>query len=179
MNNTKLFTLEFNNKSIPVFRSNHTLTSRRGTFSRDHNLLKKDYKDFLVTALKYGLSSFRNKGKVVIGFKDTSGVKYSILVEFTEVITIVSVYYSTYHKDHRNNFIKEKNRINIQNYYTLDLHEEDKQVIFITAKPKKTKSTKKINKIRKIEKHKPQKYSIDDPIDYRDIMLFENSLKDL
>ena len=176
-NNIKLFEVEILNKSIEVFKTSHVLESRYGgKRSRDHNLHKMDYKDIINLAIKYGLTSFRNKGRVVISFYDTDNIEYAILVELSDIITIISVYYSTYGKVRVNNFEKEKNRIKLYNYYTLDSETHSSKTTFIGNTIKKAKTKKHHNPIRKVQKVKAEKteFHLDSDISDKDRLEFEN-----
>lgn len=122
---------------------------------RDHNLHREDYKALLTEAIKKGLISFRNKDRVVIDFKDKEDTNYSVLVEVTDIIKVVSVYYNKKHHD-KNNFITCLQRIKLS--YVLDLTAQLKETIFIVPKLKIKKgvstSNGKLRKILKVEKPK-------------------------
>ncbi len=153
-NNIKLFTVEINNKETQVYKTYHTLDSRRDNgYARDHNLLKDDYRDIINTAIKHGLTSFRDKGRVVISFSDTTGIKYSLLVSISKVITIISVFYNT-ETAYRTNFISVKNRVRLENFYTLNRTAPKKNTIYLVPKIKKVKKIRHHKPLRKIAKEK-------------------------
>jgi hypothetical protein len=131
--------------NITAFKSYHVLQKREGSsFTREHGILKQDYVDILNLAMRNGLSSFRNKGLVAITFFDTKHNQYTMLVEITDIIYVVSVWYNT-NKKYQRIYHKVNQRINLFDYV---LGERKHKVVYIKSK----KSIKQRNKIRKVSK---------------------------
>jgi len=97
----------------------------KGT-AKNHRSLQIDhkrYKQIFSIALKQGLTSFRNKGVIVITFKDTKGKVYGVLCDLTDSndIFVISVFRGPMIMDINRCFIKVHNRINLAYHYTMDV----------------------------------------------------------
>jgi hypothetical protein len=133
--------------NITAFKSYHVLQRREGSpFTREHGIYKQDYIDILNLAMRNGLSSFRNKGLVAITFFDTRHHQYTMLVEITDVIYVVSVWYNA-NKKYKRVYHKVNQRINLFDYV---LGERKHKVVYIRSK-NPIKQRKKIRKINKDE----------------------------
>jgi hypothetical protein len=128
-----------------MFKSNHVLQRRKDSmYPREQGIHKQDYKDILKLAMFNGLSSFRNKGIVAVTFYDTDNNLYTLLVELTDYIFVISALRTSYDKFSRN-YKKINQRINLFNY---KLGTKEHKVQYI--KPKK--KAKERNKIRFVNK---------------------------
>ena len=131
--------------NITAYKSYHVLQRREGSsFTREHGIFKRDYIDILNLAMRNGLSSFRNKGLVAISFFDIKHNQYTMLVEITDIIYVVSVWCNT-NKKYKRSYHKVNQRINLFGYV---LGERKHKVIYIRSK----KPIKQRNKIRKVNK---------------------------
>lgn len=105
---------QFDKQEWKIARTDH-LYDKRGNsdYQRDAFLDDTRYIKIMKRALINGLTSFRNKGKVVVTVPSYAGKHYSILCSLgnKNKIVIISVYYA--YKDFWKTFIKERNRINM------------------------------------------------------------------
>lgn len=108
-------------KIYNIIKSDHTHDNRKTyQYSRDEFIDDKRYIEIVKLALINGLSSFRDKGQVVISFLDFTGKPFAILLDLTDNdIFIISVYAGNRRYPWSINFIKVKNRINLYTQYTL------------------------------------------------------------
>ena len=114
--------LEFmlNNETFYIKKTKHRLDKRKDKdkYARDEFLTDEIYSNIFKTAIKEGLTSFRNKGCVVVTVKSYKDSWYSILcvLDNKNIITIITVYHF-FHIQLYKAFITVKNRINIVNKY--------------------------------------------------------------
>jgi hypothetical protein len=120
--------LKCDSKSYTVSLAEHLFEHRetlKGT-SKSHRTLhidNKRYKQIFTIALKNGLTSFRNKGVVVVTFRDTYGKAYGVLCDLKDNndIFVISVFRGPKRMDINRCFIKVHNRINLSYYYIMDV----------------------------------------------------------
>jgi hypothetical protein len=141
-----LIDFKHNNNTYKVYKSDHT-NDKRGpsNFTRDQFIDEKRYKEIIKQSLKHGLTSFNDKGCTVVSFFDNYKTSYAVLLKIVNhnSIYIISVYRVRREKgsEYKSFFIKEHNRINLWNYYTMDRMNKEE------LKTKKNISNKeKINK---------------------------------
>jgi hypothetical protein len=115
-----MFDIKCGEKINSVYRTSHTNVSRQNdTYVRDMFIDLRRYKEIISMAIRHGLSSFRNKGPVVISFSDTWRSNFALLVTLDdERLTIITMYDSK-KIDKTKFFIKVHNRINLWHYYQM------------------------------------------------------------
>ena len=120
MANLYLFDVTISGNSIPVYKSTHTNVSRtQDIYVRDIFIDDKRYKAILKHAIKNGLSSFRNKGRVAISFSDSWKLYSSVLVELLDDKLIIVTVFTSKKFRFWTFFIKVPNRINLWKIYTM------------------------------------------------------------
>ena len=115
-----LFDLDIGSRIHKVLKSKHAF-ERRGnaTHVRDEFLNPERYKTIIEHAFMHGLSSFRNKGAVAISFMDYKETTYSVLTKISDDAVFIITVYTGRGKGPLTYFIKERNRVNLWNHYTL------------------------------------------------------------
>lgn len=115
-----LYDLDIGSRPHKVLKSAHNF-ERRGnaTHVRDEFLNPERYKTIIEHAFKHGLSSYRGRGPVAISFMDYKQTTYSVLAKISEDAVFIITVYTGRGRGPLTYFIKEKNRINLWNYYTL------------------------------------------------------------
>jgi len=119
--------LTLDNKTYTISLAEHLFENRetlKGTSKkyRSQQINEKRYKQIFSLALKHGLTSFRNKGVIVITFKDNKSKVYGVLCDLTDSndIFVISVFRGPKTMDLNKCFIKVHNRINLAYYYTMN-----------------------------------------------------------
>lgn len=128
--------LTSNDKNYTISLAEHLFEHRetlKGTAKgyRSLQIDHKRYKQIFTLAFRHGLTSFRNKGVVVVTFKDTKGKVYGVLCDLKDAndIFVISVFRGPITMDISKCFIKVANRININFYYTMEvLTEQEIQI---------------------------------------------------
>ena len=116
---SRQFKIKFDKKEWTIKKTRHLYEKRVSThrFNRGEFLDDTRYKEIFRLALINGLSSFRNKGLVVVTVPNFNNSYYCILCELDEcnLITVISVWVekNSWWKP----FIKVRNRINILRGY--------------------------------------------------------------
>jgi len=115
--------------------ANHLLEHRKtlkGTSKNFRGLQvnNKRYEQIFKQAIKNGLTSFRNKGVVVITFLDTKNRPYGVLCDLNEnnKIFVITVFRGPACMNYSKCFIKVHNRIHLNNYIMEALTESEKVV---------------------------------------------------
>lgn len=114
----RVFTFNHHKESWTIKRTRHVYEIRKGSrYARDEFLNQSRYIDIFKHALNHGLTSFREKGNIVVNVVDYQGVFYSILcsLDIKNNITIISVFRTK--SEWWKSFMKERNRINIMRGY--------------------------------------------------------------
>ena len=125
---------------------------------RSLQINNKRYKQIFTLALKHGLTSFRNKGVIVVTFKDTKGKVYGVLCDLNSMndIFIITVFRGPKNMDIDRCFIKVHNRINISYYYTM----------YVLTEQELTKN-----------KHKRSKFYASESVTKEDVNMFEKAME--
>ena len=121
--NELLFELDLDGRHHYVYKSMHT-TDRRSkhVVSRDEFITTAAYKEILYEAYLNGLTSFRNKGKVVIEISTFNNRRCSILVIINDDSIVIITVFITPHCYGRIHFVTVHNRV----YLTYILRKADK-----------------------------------------------------
>jgi hypothetical protein len=118
----KQFDFEHYGEAWRIKRTRHLYEKRKETqkYSRDEFLDKKRYIEIFKEAIRNGLTSFRNKGVVVVTIPDYAGKWNSLLCTIDNkknLITVITVFVERY--EWWKTFVKTRNRINILNGYII------------------------------------------------------------
>ena len=113
-------TFDFDHKTYNVIKTKHVMESRvnarieRSRFVSDRLLL-----EVFKFSFSRGLTSFRDKGQIVLMFFNDRGVQTSLLIELEGYkITLISVYYEKRPGFLKYNFVKVRNRIYLNKVFT-------------------------------------------------------------
>lgn len=163
------FYLEFDKKNYYVKATAHLDEYKMKNLKRGDNFNSENVTLILEEALSKGLTSFRNKGKVALIFKDINKITYGFLVELDDsnTITIITIYRDWF-KENKEPFRTVKNKINLFGLEQIDfvrtgeknLDEFVNQYQGISSGIKKVKSEKHTLKI--VKKVNPKVMTIDD-----------------
>lgn len=117
---TYLFKAKTNHSHMDVVKSYHTNVSRtKDVFVRDLFIDNSRYKEIISQAIHHGLTSFRNKGRVVVTFKDSWGLYYGLLVELDDSKIVIVTVFNSKKYGFWTFFSRVQNRINLGYYYTM------------------------------------------------------------
>lgn len=111
---TKEIDFRFHNDRFKIKKTKHLMENRKSSmYVRGEFIDNKRFIEIFKRALINGLTSFRNKGPVVVTLPDYNGRYISLLCELNDknIITVISIFAEK--KYFWKTFIKVKNRINI------------------------------------------------------------------
>ena len=116
------FKFKYINENWIINKTRHVYESRAyNEYSRDEFIDESRYIEIFKNAIRKGLSSFRNKGQILINVPNYNGTFSSILCELNSknIITIITVYRCPSKFKWWTTFIKVRNRINIIHEYVI------------------------------------------------------------
>lgn len=107
------------NSHWKIIRTKHLYDKRSSGLYRDEYISNEMYKDIFKMALSHGLSSFRNKGPVVITTPSFDKRFFSFLCEVDDKNNIIIITVFSTKENWWKSFIKVRNRINVIHDYTI------------------------------------------------------------
>lgn len=136
-----------------VIISDHVLETRENDKkSRAFNYNEDDIEIILKNATKNGLTSFRNKGEVVLRFKDDEGFNSFFVLEIIGyTIQIITIFDTRRKNDSFSAFTKIHNRIYLNEY----IHEKRYELKIVKVQQPKIKKIKKVQKLQRNQKVTP------------------------
>jgi len=129
MKSTRKFEFHYQKQKWTIERSRHLYDNRGPSdFSRDEFLDRNRYVEIFKSALRNGITSFREKGAVVINVPDENSRHWSVLckLDSNNKFFIITVYRVTTGRWWKS-FIKVQNRINIMYDYVVTRMTKDER----------------------------------------------------